>query len=1667
MWDRSGLVGSKCKKPAASRDAKAKGVMVMRWQPNRQKRKLRQNAGLHPPTDRPTVDGSPDMGPRDDPARQRRRLADGSASSSTTQRPPAAVARDVALSPDDKTQVDEIQMGILRLFTYLEQPAESREPLTLTKHENESVAVAVDHQAGSTVIKRELTALAELTEQLADRYIAEVRKVYGECVHNGEQLVMLVREMFRKPPPERTSEESSRLRHLRDEFISDMGENSNGRSRAGRPTCARRRRKLRRAELAKIRAEVEACLANCRTRQAEYEAVMAAARARTHQRLRVALGSEDVSVWKQVYFELYYVAYGAFAKGRLMIDDEFFQHCSDDSSMKDHTFKDAPIVYQRIRKQSDGVCHNHGDKEDPRRSPDSFCSYGLITAAHCCLLMGKQASLDGQDYSSNGKPIAKELAKHPGMLPLIGRWWPNIVTKASCRSFLPLNHALCAAKGVGASRVEMHPGLTQISYRSPGRLHRKSKQPKDVRLLMRRVLLPVEVKQRAPSPFSDMPQPCLLLILTFVCSKELAKSEESAEQLADRLALWGAMSDRDLYTYSWRDLPAHCNAFVFMHKVLRRVSRQFRTLVDCAAVVSEAAAINLTRDPAHWKLGEDGYDPRTAAMVRSQSGAAGPLVLSDCLKRLGHARSLQLLDVHHGRDDGWSPAMTALRSLCDLRVLRIYQNPATTQYEQRLFGASSLSQCKDLGTAFIGLRQLVALDVDGVSIDIDMATTIAQHCKALRILKLGKREELPHADQQQLTALNLEAITSLKALRDVPLQSLTVRNYAGFADEILTSILTNSSTLSASLTQLQLHFGEVYWSATDVLNVGSITGTCLSAIIDSCPQLQILHIDPNVAYDDDVEESSRNSACMFPPDAVAKLCHLKDLRLVILAPPPGIRDWGLAADWYIRDAECYGRADYKNALKTCFMADNISAILQRVIQFSFEKTYSEVSLKSLLQPHEWMKFANDKTYDEVNLKALLHPSKITQSGVPPDLQALIRRLPRASRSRYRSKHPCTDVVDANGVGLLDFWAVAPLLADASLSRQEELQVLWVLSTYPTGNSDNEDYAVKFVKPYLLTTSAWTVKQLRTGAPQLIPALAHICRRAPEDENGVLATILADHLLECCLAVVEWVPQILQASLRPPCMHEDEPGIFCDDKPLAPDPKDPFELELLKEMTDELNSVAVIRPPDADTFGQVSLCHSVARKVQRDMLGRGSAGLCTRLFLEDLSAELTASRSKLHVNSRRNLFRVVLTACEDNIANPFAVAEASKLIPGLPAEFKVVRARNVMWGEPAEVETVTGPRTDRDSVLLQCFERCDSSHREDICGNPGFVHRVLSVVEASIFEGKFTQRAQKWLALLVSKGVPAGMKCLWISDLKKESYAGVQRQLAEEQRNVNKLILIATRFRAAVPCSKHGSVDEFPLFPFWYFWYNSTTNGYVRLRAKQAKQLLETVQARDESTYVFGLRSAVTWFFPGCADALVLAGLLVELPRALVHHADVSSVSRAWIMRSVSQWVEDFPIFNSIRADIDGYVGPAVPTYNSIRAKLGECTQEQLKQAYGVWSNRNVSDLELHSRGDGDDKEWIHSSVIPDSLLLTLAAGLIGKFHTVSEDGRTHREAEILVKRARCLSYHALPSQVVEAAFGAEWGPEQTAMRQHGDEHLWKSVPSMCMNLNLAKISVHL
>jgi hypothetical protein len=228
-----------------------------------------------------------------------------------------------------------------------------------------------------------------------------------------------------------------------------------------------------------------------------------------------------------------------------------------------------------------------------------------------------------------------------------------------------------------------------------------------------------------------------------------------------------------------------------------------------------------------------------------------------------------------------------------------------------------------------------------------------------------------------------------------------------------------------------------------------------------------------------------------------------------------------------------------------------------------------------------------------------------------------------------------------------------------------------------------------------------------------------------------------------------------------------------------------------------------------------------------------------------------------------------------------------------------------------------------------------------------------------------------------------------------------------------------------------------------------------------------VQARDESTYVFGLRSAVTWFFPGCADALVLAGLLVELPRALVHHADVSSVSRAWIMRSVSQWVEDFPIFNSIRADIDGYVGPAVPTYNSIRAKLGECTQEQLKQAYGVWSNRNVSDLELHSRGDGDDKEWIHSSVIPDSLLLTLAAGLIGKFHTVSEDGRTHREAEILVKRARCLSYHALPSQVVEAAFGAEWGPEQTAMRQHGDEHLWKSVPSMCMNLNLAKISVHL
>ena len=131
-------------------------------------------------------------------AKQRRRLLtgdDGAGVSSASFDEPSAAARDIMLLPGSRTQVDGIQIGAMQLLDHLSLAA-PRPPLVVSTHDNVSVKVNVDTQAAGILVRQELLALARLTEQLADKFIAEAARVLGECAHNGEQLVQVVQRMF-------------------------------------------------------------------------------------------------------------------------------------------------------------------------------------------------------------------------------------------------------------------------------------------------------------------------------------------------------------------------------------------------------------------------------------------------------------------------------------------------------------------------------------------------------------------------------------------------------------------------------------------------------------------------------------------------------------------------------------------------------------------------------------------------------------------------------------------------------------------------------------------------------------------------------------------------------------------------------------------------------------------------------------------------------------------------------------------------------------------------------------------------------------------------------------------------------------------------------------------------------------------------------------------------------------------------------------------------------------------------------------------------------------------------------------------------------------------------------------------------------------------------------
>ena len=224
--------------------------------------------------------------------------------------------------------------------------------------------------------------------------------------------------------------------------------------------------------------------------------------------------------------------------------------------------------------------------------------------------------------------------------------------------------------------------------------------------------------------------------------------------------------------------------------------------------------------------------------------------------------------------------------------------------------------------------------------------------------------------------------------------------------------------------------------------------------------------------------------------------------------------------------------------------------------------------------------------------------------------------------------------------------------------------------------------------------------------------------------------------------------------------------------------------------------------------------------------------------------------------------------------------------------------------------------------------------------------------------------------------------------------------------------------------------------------------------------------------------------------LVVAGLLGNLPRTCVQHADVPASHRSWILQSVREWVEDFPDLNGIRADVDAYVCPPEPTHlhtklQFLRSKLpahGEISEGEFKSAtlepkevsqvehsfraaHQAWKERTISDLEVYSREGMDASNGDPlSSIIPDSMLLSLAVELSTRFEPKPPwwyDARILKPLDMMFRRTQCLSYNVRTKELLQMMFGlglSEWAQEYEAMRQHANKTMWEKILMMCREL---------
>lgn len=333
------------------------------------------------------------------------------------------------------------------------------------------------------------------------------------------------------------------------------------------------------------------------------------------------------------------------------------------------------------------------------------------------------------------------------------------------------------------------------------------------------------------------------------------------------------------------------------------------------------------------------------------------------------------------------------------------------------------------------------------------------------------------------------------------------------------------------------------------------------------------------------------------------------------------------------------------------------------------------------------------------------------------------------------------------------------------------------------------------------------------------------------------------------------------------------------------------------------------------------------------------------------------------------------------------------------------------------------------------------------------------------------------------GLLIDLRCpRWLSDPDTELYTAVREQLVEPC-NVKLLVKIGATCYALPEGLTPSDLDlagaaVFPISPYWISKadpsakyidlteeeershmndsYRSTLRSqHAVVRLKVAHKLLAVP---IKNIYQHASNGQSTILNRGSVDAMVLVGLLVWLPREVVQR-HTPAAHRDEIISAVSNWCEDFPTINAIRAEV--LPGSALRRETAGKRDYDCAAPLTDLQRYAMKSARRQS--EPHGWDD------VLSSAIPDVMLLKISMGLTANFVPAPvrhehEDPRTSQKfvryttpevtqqlVDLMFGRTRCLSYHIAPGDIWRPA-GVEDNFE--SMRKEAD----KTLMDCCRNL---------